>query len=51
LIKQYSTDRLQPTNKTLEEVDALFAKDEAVLKRLNHVVDEKPTAQEIEEAT
>ncbi|KAJ5912080.1 uncharacterized protein N7473_001383 [Penicillium subrubescens] len=40
-----------PTNKTLEEVDALFAKDEAILNRLNHLVDEKPTAQEIEKAT
>lgn len=45
------TDCSQPTNKTLEEVDALFAKDEAILNRLNHVGDEKPTVQEIEEST
>lgn len=43
----------QPTNKTLEEVDALFTKDEAVLDRLNHVdrgEDEKPGMQQVENA-
>ncbi|KAJ5532458.1 hypothetical protein N7494_009010 [Penicillium frequentans] len=42
-----------PTNKTLEEVDALFTKDEAVLDRLNHVdrgEDEKPGMQQVENA-
>ncbi|KAJ5778110.1 hypothetical protein N7520_001356 [Penicillium odoratum] len=42
-----------PTNKTLEEVDALFAKDEAVLDRLNHgnhPEDEKPGMQQVENA-
>jgi hypothetical protein len=43
----------QPTNKTLEEVDALFAQDEAVLNRLNHAdhgEDEKPGTQQLENA-
>ncbi|KAJ5564951.1 hypothetical protein N7513_001193 [Penicillium frequentans] len=42
-----------PTNKTLEEVDALFTKDKAVLDRLNHVdrgEDEKPGMQQVENA-
>ncbi|KAJ5810202.1 uncharacterized protein N7503_002420 [Penicillium pulvis] len=42
-----------PTNKTLEEVDALFTQDEAVLNRLNHAdrgEDEKPGMQQVENA-
>ncbi|KAJ5892650.1 hypothetical protein N7504_009341 [Penicillium tannophilum] len=42
-----------PTNKTLEEVDALFTQDEKVLNRLNHAhrgEDEKPGMQQVENA-
>jgi hypothetical protein len=40
----------QPTGKTLEEVDALFAKDEAILSRFNHQTEEKPDVHEAEVA-
>ncbi|KAJ5699096.1 hypothetical protein N7462_001101 [Penicillium macrosclerotiorum] len=40
-----------PTNKTLEEVDALFTSDEAMLNRLNHKMAQKVVAQEIEDAS
>lgn len=47
------TDLKKPTNKTLEEVDALFAQDEAVLNRLIHAEydeNEKPGMQQVENA-
>lgn len=43
----------QPTNKTLEEVDALFTRDEKVLNRLSHAhrgEDEKPGMLQVETA-
>jgi hypothetical protein len=43
-------DLNSPTGKTLEEVDALFAKDEAILSRLNHQTEEKPDVHEAEVA-
>lgn len=52
-LQKMKLTREQPTNKTLEEVDALFAQDAAVLNRLNHAdrgEDEKPGLQQVENA-
>ncbi|KAL3460059.1 general substrate transporter [Aspergillus heterothallicus] len=37
-----------PTGKTLEEIDQIFAKEDAILQRLNHQVSEKEDVQEVE---
>ncbi|KAL4810639.1 general substrate transporter [Aspergillus unguis] len=40
-----------PTGKTLEEIDQLFAKDDALLARLHHSTTEKVDVQQIENST
>ncbi|OJJ60316.1 hypothetical protein ASPSYDRAFT_1171262 [Aspergillus sydowii CBS 593.65] len=40
-----------PTGKTLEEIDQLFAKDDALLERLHHSATEKADVQEVENST
>lgn len=41
---------MQPTGKTLEEIDKLFVRDEALLDQLHHRAEEKPSLQQLEHA-
>lgn len=48
-VLRWSLTLQQPTGKTLEEIDQLFAKDDAVLEHLSHPM-EKSDVQEVENA-